>query len=126
MAIEYALDLFVIFSYPVSAIGPTMVGSGERFSKLKPYDGWKALFLSSILQIQYFIRDLFLQTFEAEFIENVLHILSHPESTVGLTMVGSKDSKVLTGLENAILILGFANTVFSKRVISKMIHLANL
>ena len=32
-----------ILSYPVSIMGPTMVGPGEKFSKQRFPDGWKTL-----------------------------------------------------------------------------------
>ena len=39
-----------ILSYPVSTMGPTMVGPGEKFSKQRFSDGWKTLSWDWFLQ----------------------------------------------------------------------------
>ena len=53
--------------------------------------------------------------FQLEFTKNVIYILSYPESIIGPTMVGLGETifkiKVLRWLENAVLILVFANTL---------------
>ena len=55
--------------------------------------------------------------FEAEFKESALNILSYPECTMGPTLVGPEEKfwNAEKWLENAVLRLVFAHTLFNKR-----------
>ena len=73
----------------------------------------------------HFIREPFYYSFNQN-IESVFDIISCPESTTGPTMVGLEDeifkTKVVRWLENAILILNFANTVETSNELGQQLY----
>ena len=68
-----------------------------------------------------FRKSAVLLIFEVEFTESALNILLYPESTQGSSMAGPEKHffkmRMLILLQNAILRLAFANTVFHQRSI---------